>query len=134
MLGDKMPIINISFSEIKAEKKQSPSGKITISHNFSIVNLDYVEKNGKLVKVEFETKFEYKPNVGNIFLKGNLIYLMEEGEEDIVKKWKSKKMLDKENAAKIINPLISRCLIEALILCKEVGLPSPIKLPRIKVQ
>ncbi|MFP4118663.1 MAG: hypothetical protein ACLFTH_01255 [Candidatus Woesearchaeota archaeon] len=134
-----MAILNFGFTKINVEKHKKPTNQVNIQSGLNIKDV----KESDVVKgtkqrafsiiFSFETKYE--PDVGNIDLEGELLYLAdEETATDIENTWKEKKSLPKDIALKIFNKILHHCNVEALILSKEINLPPPIQMPKIKDQ
>ena len=48
--------------------------------------------------------------------------------------WKKSKKVPKEMMASVLNNLLSKCNVEALILSREINLPPPVQLPKVNVK
>ena len=133
-------IVGFGFTKLSAEKIEKSKGKIDINNNVSIK--DVVEDNlslGKdkqnIVKLIFEFTSNYEPAVGKILFEGEVLYLEEPKKvKEILSSWKKDKKLQKEVMAGILNTILTKCNIQALILSQEVNLPPPIPMPRVQVQ
>lgn len=133
-----MAIVNITFNKISAERRAGVLGKINISNNVSVkdvseadFNIGSTKQKGLKYSYEFSSKFE--PKVGSIIIEGDVLVLEETKKvNEILKGWKKNKKIDKEILAPVINMILSKCNIKALILSQDVNLPSPIPLPRVK--
>ena len=49
-----------------------------------------------------------------------------------LKNWKKNKAVPKDTMNEILNVILMRCNVEALILSRDVNLPPPIPLPKIQ--
>ncbi len=131
-----MGVIGLNFTKMLVEKKKPFSGKIEISNNVSIKDVGPAEmqlKDQGAIKFTFSFESLYKPDLGMIELKGELIFLeKKEKTEKILEEWKSTKKVSKEVMEPVINTILTRCNIEALILSKESNMPPPVQLPKIK--
>ena len=132
-----MAILNFGFTKINVEKHKKPTEKVNIQSGLNIkdVKESNVVKGSKQkafsIMFSFETKYE--PSVGTINLEGELLYLAEEGTaSEIEKTWEEKKSLPKDIALNIFNKILHHCNVESLILSKEINLPPPIQMPKIK--
>lgn len=133
-------IVGFGFTKLSAEKIEKSQGKIDINNNVSVK--DVVEDNlslGKdkqsIVKLIFEFTSNYEPSVGKILFEGEVLYLEEPKKiKEILNSWKKDKKLQKEVMAGILNTILTKCNIQALILSQEVNLPPPIPMPRVQVQ
>jgi len=133
-----MTIVGFSFTKMHAEKKDGTKGKINISNNVSIKDVKEAEtafssETQKGVKFFFQFTSKYEPEVGEISLEGNVLYM---GKKDEVKKilstWKKDKKIDSDIMKDILNTILTKCNIEALILSREISLPPPIPLPKVE--
>jgi len=48
--------------------------------------------------------------------------------------WKDQKKVHKDVMTETLNVILDRCNIQALILARDINLPSPIPLPKVKVE
>ena len=133
-----MALIGFNFTKILVEKKKSVNGQIKISNNLHFKNIEeakinFVEKKSAL-NLEFLFKCDFDPEVGIIELHGNAIELLEpDKNKEVLEYWKKEKKLPDELAQSIINTILNKCYIEALILSNSMNLPSPVPLPKLKV-
>ena len=132
-----MPIIGISFRSIEAdidiEKKHK--GDININsvptiqkiekHELGLANL----KEALAIDFKFETKYE--PKIGNIAIEGRVLYQTNKIKE-CLEKWKKEKKLDEKLLIEILNAIFRKCLVKAVDLSNELGLPPPIRFPVVK--
>lgn len=132
-----MTIMGINFTKMNIEKKKSSKGKVNISNNVSLtgaekVDLNFGGKDQQSLKITFKFVSKYEPEVGNIDLEGNLIYLAKkEDAEKMLKDFEKNKKFNKETMTGLLNNILNKCNVEAIILSKEMGLPAPIPLPKI---
>lgn len=133
-----MTVISFNFTKINAERIKGIKGKLNISNNVSIkevksFDLKLGKNNEKALKFDFKFEAVYDPKIGNIELLGQIVYL---GKEEIIKEaekqWKKDKKIPKELVEEIMSNILSKCNIEALLMSREIGLPPPIPLPKVK--
>ncbi len=133
-----MPIVSFNFEKISVEKKApAATTKITIKNNATII--DVVEetlplKSAKdgIIKCSFEFTTLYEPKVGEINLRGNVLYLdTHQKIQELIKKWKKEKKLGDDIQTAILNIILSKCNIRALSLAEEINLPPQIPLPKL---
>lgn len=132
-------IIGFGFTKVLAEKKKGIKGNINISNNVGIVGIEEVKLTADPKKTTIRTKFKfeskYEPDIGGIYIEGEVVSLLDKKVgEDLVKQWEKEKKLPAQFLASIINPILDRCNIQSLILCKDLNLPAPIPLPKVNVQ
>lgn len=135
-----MAIVGFNFMKISAERKHGPGGKIGIKPNINIKDVAMTDmalgksKENGLV-FSFEYRFSYEPGVGEIVMAGEIFYLNESKKnKDIVDKWKKDKKLEPELLSEVLRSATQRCNVEAILLSREVNLPSPIRLPGLVVK
>lgn len=131
-----MTVIGFSFTKMFVEKKNPVKGKVSINNNVTIKNLEETKlnlnTNKKALKINFDFTSDYTPNIGNILLEGEVIYLVDSNKvDDIVKTWKKNKKLEKDIMTRVLNNVLTKCNIQALILSKDMNLPPPIPLPKV---
>jgi len=136
-----MQVIGFNFEKISAERKEQekkPEEKIEINSNISVKDITQekigIVKDKPVLKITFEFLVNYKPNVADIILRGNILTLVEKDEaKSITKKWKDKKISD-DVRIPLFNIILTRCNLKALDLEEQLNLPTHIPLPRIKPQ
>jgi hypothetical protein len=136
-----MTIIGFNFTKMSVEKKpKNGPGKINISNNISITNVeekDLALGKAKQKSVLFSFKFEskYEPAVGHIELLGNITFVADAAKvAEIVNGWKKDKKIAKEVMAAVMNTALNKSNIQALILSRDINLPPPIPLPKVQTK
>ena len=132
-------IVGFGFTKLSAEKKEAAKGKIDINNNVSIK--DVVEDDltlGKdkqnVIKFIFEFTSNYEPSIGKILFEGELLYLEEPKKvKELLSGWKKDKKIPKEIMAGLLNSILTKCNIQALILSQEINLPAPIPMPKVQI-
>lgn len=133
-----MAIIGFNFTKILVEKKTGLKGNVDIKNNVSVANVENADfslgdSKQKALKFSFEFTSEYKPEIGTMLFNGELLYMSDQAKQDeIVKGWKKNKQVPKEVMGEILNTILMRCNVEALVLSRDVNLPPPIPLPRVQ--
>ena len=133
-----MTILGVNFTKINVEKKGFSQGKINISNNVTITNVEKADlslgdtkKDGLNFTFQFTSKYE--PNIAEMLIEGTLVYMEDEKRvKEVLKEWKKNKKVPKELMTNIINNVLVRCNIEALLLSREMNLPPPIPLPKVQ--
>ncbi|MCK4433048.1 MAG: hypothetical protein KAV48_03855 [Methanomicrobia archaeon] len=85
-----------------------------------------ITKSDEDIKVDFVFIVEYTPNLAHIKIEGSLVYSGEDSQA-ILTSWKKKKSGKK--VQKLQMSIVQRCLIESVILAKEINVVPPIPLP-----
>ncbi len=131
-------IIGFNFRKIHIEKKNPVTGKVDINNNVGIKDvqesdlaLGRQKQKGLSFSFEFTSKFE--PDIGELAFTGEVIYLGDSKTNDeIISAWQKRKTLPKDIMAEVIDTVLHRCNIEALILSRDLNLPPPVPLPKVK--
>ncbi len=132
-------IVGFAFTKISAEKKEGYKGKIDINNNVSIKDvaedsLNLAKEKQNVLKVKFEFSSRYEPGVGSIIFEGNLLYLEDQKKaKEVLGSWKKDKKLPKEMMANLLNTVLTKCNVQALILSQDINLPSPIPMPKVQI-
>jgi len=135
-----MTIVGFSFTKIEVEKKKLAGGRINISNNVTIkdivdTNLSLGTEKQKAIKFIFEFLSKYEPEIGKIGFVGEVLFLDDAAKiKKIVDEWKKDKKIEKNLMGAILNSVLTKCNVQALILSQEVNLPSPIPLPKVKME
>ncbi|MBR9676333.1 hypothetical protein GOV05_04965 [Candidatus Woesearchaeota archaeon] len=136
-----MSIIGFNFTKISVEKKKPKAGgKVEISNNVMIKNVEESDlklssKEQIAVRYEFEFETKYQPEYGHINLSGNLISLeKKDAARKAIKEWSKTKKMNPEMMKSILNTLLAKCHVQALVLSRDVNLPSPVPLPKVNVK
>lgn len=134
-----MAVIATNFLKISAERKGGAKGKININNNVSITKVEKADLaigNSKqdALRFEFDYTTKYEPKLGEMTLIGDLVYLnTPEKIKEILDSWKKNKSVPKDIMTVVLNSVLAKCNIEALLLSRDINLPPPIQLPRVKV-
>lgn len=137
MGGINMGIVSFVFDKISAEKRGNITEKVDISHNFNIKSVEKhtVNIQGKkpAIKLFFDFKVNYEPNIGEIQMDGNIIYMDKEDEiNKLTDQWKKEKSLPVGITTLVANTILTKANIKALMLSQEVNLPPQIHLPKVE--
>lgn len=134
-----MTVVSFNFTKIKAEKKETIKGKININNNVTIQNVEEKDlslgnQKQKVLSFTFEFTSKYGPDIGAIQLVGNVLYMEDSKKvKEILDGWKKDKKLPKEVMTPILNTILNKSNVQALILSDHVNLPPPIPLPKVHV-
>ena len=135
-----MSIVGFNFSKIVAERKEMGKGNINIKNNVVVKevkerDLALGTDKQKALQFLFEFSSKYEPNVANILLEGDVL-LIEDSKrsKEILDEWKKSKKVNREVMGAVLNTVLNRCNIQALILSQDINLPPPIPLPKLTEQ
>ncbi|MBN2112154.1 hypothetical protein JW707_03590 [Candidatus Woesearchaeota archaeon] len=135
-----MTIIATNFTKISVEKSGAVKGKVSIANNVVIKDVVVTDiaigaSKQNALKFSFEFTAKYEPKIGQIVLNGDLIFLEKADKiKEIAESWKKSKNIPKEVMAPVLNNVLTKCNVEALILSREINLPPPIQLPKVNVK
>ena len=132
-----MTVLNIAFTKIYAEKVHGAHGQVKVNTNVGVKSVEKSELELASVKqptarFEFEFKVSYEPKIGEIGILGEVIWV--DSKENILAlldNWKKSKKIDQKILLGILNRILAKSHIEALILSKELNLPAPVQLPKV---
>lgn len=136
MLG----IIGFNLSKVEADRTPLVKGKISIKNNIQVKTIEksdlFLGKSKQEgLKFGFEYSSLYEPNAGKIIIVGDLVAVEEKEEvKKILEKWKKDKKVEAEVMAQVINTVLSKCSVQAILLSRDLGLPSPVQLPKVQVK
>ena len=135
-----MTVVGLTFTKIHAERGAADKGQIKIGNSVTIEevkksNISLGSQSQEGLKFSFTYKSTYEEDFGVIELYGNLIFLDEPKKvEDVLKSWTEKKQLPPEVMKESLNAVLGRCNIQAIFLSREINLPPPVPLPKVKVE
>lgn len=128
-----MPVKNFEFSTIDARRFSRSTEvhkNIQINVNHEITQV--IERSQGLTEMNFRFAVNYTGMgaVAAIKLEGFLIY---EGETGIAQKWLKEKKLPDAVANEVLNLIMRNCVMEGVVLARDMRLPPPVQLPQVKV-
>ena len=133
-------IVGFGFTKLSAEKHEAAKGKIDINNNVSIKdvkedNFTFGKNEQNVIKFIFEFTSKYEPAIGTILFEGELLYMEDPKKaKEILSSWKKDKKIPKDIMAGLLNTILTKCNVQALILSQEVNLPPPIPMPKVQIQ
>jgi len=134
-----MTVVGLQLNKIVVEKHAPAKGKVSVNNNVAVkdvtkTDLTFGTNKQDALQFTFEFKASYEPKIATITLEGNVTYFDKAATiEEIHKGWKKDKKVPNDVMTPVLNSILSRCNVEALLLSREVNLPPPIPLPRVKV-
>ncbi len=133
-----MAMVGFSFTKISAEKKPATGQAVNIESNAGVVNiveLPVIDPKKVLIRFDFNFIVKYGPDAGKIELNGEVIELYDkEFGTKVVDFWNKEKKLHPEVMQEVFNTVLARSNTEAIIIGRDMGLPSPIQMPRVDVK
>lgn len=136
-----MAIIGFGFKKISIARDKPASGKVNINHNAKIDSVEEAKfklgtgQQQEALRVTFTFTADYAPEIANINLQGELLWVDKpEQVKSSLDMWSKKKELPSEALVPIYNTVLQRSIMQSLLLTKEMNLPPPIRMPRIKTE
>ncbi|MGV8087067.1 MAG: hypothetical protein ACP5N1_05550 [Candidatus Woesearchaeota archaeon] len=130
-----MAMVGFSFTKISAERKPVSNQPVKIESNAgvtAITEMPVIDAKKIVLKFEFTFVVKYEPNAGNITLSGEVVELYDkEFGSKVLSHWKSEKKIHADVMQGVFNTILSKSNTEAIIIGRDLGLPSPVKMPRV---
>ena len=137
-----MVVVGFNLKKILVERKKALKGAVKVSTkmNISKVNKEpFKLTEGKdVLSFDFEFSIIYKGSaehaaeIANISYEGNVLFLTDPKDtKKVLDSWK-KKEIPSDIKLKVLNTILAKCSIKALIFEEDMGLPSHLKLPRFQ--
>jgi hypothetical protein len=133
-----MAMVGFSFTKINAERKNVGGQAVNIESNAGVTNvteMPVIDAKKTVLKFDFTFTVKYEPNAGNIVLSGELVQLYDkEFGSKVLEHWAKDKKILPEVMREVFNTILSKSNTEAIIISRDMGLPSPIQMPRVDVK
>ena len=133
-----MGVIAFNFDKLLVERKKPIEVPMKVDTGVKIVDLKEDEvalasgRKERVLRFTFSYNIEYQPKQAYIQIDGHLLYHDKAEELDkIVSEWKKTKKFNTALGKVIINNILVRSQVKALVLGQDVGLPPHIRLPMV---
>ncbi len=132
-----MEVVGHFIKSISCEREETLGGELNINNKISVTDVEEEElkaigKRALKISYEFESRYvSGKKKVAEIKITGHIFVLSKDASK-ILKKWKKEKKLEENYNAFFLNVAMRRCLVKAISLADEIGIPSPVPLPQIR--
>lgn len=129
-----MSMIAFNFTNISAERRVGRVAKYSIKNSTNIVEVKEMPLGKqKALLFVFKNTVDYEPGVGTIALSGDVLFLSSDEEaKKVVEQFAKTKKIDTKYSEAVYNAILSRSTVQSLVLARDVGLPAPIQMPRVK--
>ena len=132
-----MPVIGLNFKSIDANvEERKVSGEVAVNstpHIRNIAKKDIDVPGMKdILSIEFEFVTKYEPRIGEINIKGEVLYQTDEAKK-ILTMWKNKNV-ETKMAVDVLNAIFRKCITKAIQLTDELSLPPPLTFPIVKTE
>ncbi len=128
-----MPVKNFEFMTIDARRfaKSTEVHKniqIQVNHEISQV----IERSEKETELGFRFAINYTGMgaIASIKFEG---YVLFDGVAGIAHKWTKEKKLPDDVANEVLNLIMRNCLMQGVVIARDMRLPPPIQMPQVKI-
>jgi len=133
-----MAMVGFSFLKVDAERKPTGNTAVNIESNAgvtTVTELPVIDSKKALLRFEFNFVVKYEPGIGKIELSGEVVYLYDkEFGVKVLEHWAKEKNLPAEVMPEVFNTILARSNMQAIVLSRDMGLPSPIQMPRVDIK
>lgn len=130
-----MTVAGINFDKILVEKFKKIEAPLKINSGLSLSDVSKEkddEKGMARLRFDFDFGLDYSPKQAVIQIKGHVLIKEKEKEVDtILATWKKTKKVSPALAEQVLNVILVKANIKALLLSQEFGLPPHIKMPTL---
>ena len=130
-----MPIVGMKIDSISGSREKSNlKGEVKINSSPRVVSVKEITVPGmkkKVLEMGFDFLTRYDPSLGEIKVRGELLY-DSESRVKILSHWKKNKRLPREVDIEVLNHLFRHCLLRMANLAEMVQLPPPLRFPIVK--
>ncbi len=137
-----MAIIGFNIKKILVERKKLVRGEVKVNTRMNITDVKKqsvkITKGKDVLSFSFDFAIFYKGvadhigSVADIIFEGNVLFLADPKDTTkILDAWK-KKEIPEDIKIRVLNTILSKCNIKALVLEEDMGLPSHIPLPKFQ--
>ena len=137
-----MVVVGFSLKKILVDRKTLVRGEVRANTKVNINDVkkeDFKITEGKdVINFSFEFIINYTGvanhtgHIADINFEGEVLYLVDPKDtKDMIDKWK-KKEIDSDIRLRIMNTILAKCNIKALVLEEDMGLPYHIPMPRFQ--
>lgn len=130
-----MPVVGMKIDSVDAKRgKEVSMGQVRVNSTpkvTSVKEIDLKSLNKKALALGFEFTTKYEPEVAEIKIGGEVLYLSPKNAQ-ILKKWKSKKALPDDVNVEVLNHLFRQCLLKVSNIADDLQLPPPIAMPVVR--
>lgn len=137
-----MVVIGFNLKKLSVERKGIIRGELKVNTKMNLLDVKKEEIKltaGKdVLNFDFEFIINYNSvadhigNVADIIFDGNVLYLTDPKDtKKILEDWK-KKELQEDIKLKVLNTILVKCNLKALVLEDEFGLPPHLPLPKFR--
>jgi len=134
-----MPIIGFNFDKFNVVKLKPLEPPIQVESGMKILDVKKEEitlgndQKDNVLRFDYEFSVKYTPKQADILIEGHILFAEEKKKMDkIFDDWKKTKKFNADVTQLVMNNVLLRCNIKALLLGQEIGLPPHIRLPMVQ--
>tara|TARA_Y100000310_G_C20362254_1_gene659543 strand:+ start:254 stop:712 length:459 start_codon:yes stop_codon:yes gene_type:complete len=135
-----MPIVGFNFDKLLVDKKSTLKAPIKVDTGMKIMDvkkeeIEVVGKKEYIIKFDYQFNVNYNKNQAEVIIAGHLLLAEDQKTiNEIYDKWQKDKKMEPKVTQAVMNNVLMRCNIKALLLTQEVNLPPHIRLPLVQPQ
>ena len=132
-----MTIVKINLHKVHAERNlNAKGGQFKLNNKVAIKDvedLDFAMDGKKGLRFTFAFSCNYQPDLGNIEVEGQVLYVDVEAKiKEAKQTWVKEKKVPMPLMEQIVNAALHKGNIQAIKISEEISLPSPLPLPKLK--
>ena len=131
-----MPVIGLKFDSIDAKrKKEKLQSDMKVNTTPKIVSMKETELGAigkKAFAIGFEITTDYNPDIAQVKITGEVLYVNETQKDEIMTAWKKEKKLPENVGVELLNHLFRHCLLKIATISEDLQLPPPLNFPMVK--
>ena len=125
--------IELKYRNVEARRFFPVTGQINVNNNSTITTVSRIDNK---LSINFFFTSSYEPNIGIVRIEGEII--VSDSSENIDRamvEWErsGRKNLPEDMAEKVHNAILANCMVESVLLSREVQLPAPIPTPHVSI-
>ncbi len=132
-----MTMVGFTFTRITAERKQVPESNISIQSNVGVIGLqeiNSIDPKKSMLKFDFHYICRYDPGLGKVEMDGEVMEMYDKDfASKVLEHWKKETKVHPTVLQELFNTILARSNVEAIVISRDLGLPSPIQMPRVDV-
>lgn len=136
-----MPVLGHSITSLSANRNSVNNKKIDINSSPKITGVKEKDidvsaitgSKNSVLGVDFEFSTDYKPEIGSIKMKGEVIYSGTDNKK-VLKEWEKNKKLPQDVDIEVKNFLLKKCLLLGVSISQEMQLPPPLVIPTLRAK
>ena len=132
-----MPILGMTYKKLSAERTKGLTPDTKIETRPEIKDLKATSISGfgdalPALDISFTYESTFEPGVAKITLEGSVLYATKEAEK-IAEGWKKGNAIPDGLKIEVLNHILQKGSIQALLLSDALQLPPVIRLPRVQI-